>query len=86
MQRFYGYNQPQATPQQVAAQEYKDKRTEEVIKQIENIDRELKPKGFLLEDPMQDATLWAGAALMAGGGAGYLIGDQEEEDNVTITI
>jgi len=29
-----------------------------------------KPKGFLLDDPMADTALWAGAAMLAGGGIG----------------
>ena len=35
-----------------------------------------KAKGFLLEDPLADTALWAGAALLAGGAAGNATADK----------
>ena len=68
-------------PQQQAAIDLKDDYVNHTVgydvqQMYEDI---LKPKGFLLEDPMADTALWAGAAMLAGGGIGRATAPKEEE-------
>lgn len=70
--------------QQVASaeqmrQQYVDDMTNGVSDRIEQALEDLKPKGFILEDPIADIALLTGASLAAGGGIGAAVSKDDED-------
>mgnify|MGYP001301664894 CR=1 FL=1 len=51
-----------------------------LTEQLDDAFESLKAKGFILEDPMQDAALLGALALLAGGGVGRATAPQTEEE------
>ena len=73
--------------QQVASaeqmrQQYVDDMTNSVSDRIDQALEDLKPKGFILEDPMADMALLTGASLLAGGGIGAAASGNDEQDEM----
>ena len=73
--------------QQVASaeqfrQDYVDQMTNGISKQIDEALEDLKPKGFILEDPMADTALLGSLALMGGVGLGKASGSKDEDDEM----
>ena len=70
--------------QQVASaeqmrQQYVDDISNGVQERIDQAREDLKPKGFILEDPIADIALLTGASLAAGGGIGAAVSNDEDE-------
>ena len=60
---------------------YVDDITNNVTKKINLALEELRPKGFILNDPLADTALFAGAALAAGaGGTAAIMGNTSVHD------
>ena len=75
------------TQQQVASaeqmrQSYVDDISNGVQSRIDQALEELKPKGFVLDDPMADMALLTGASLLAGGGIGAAFSGNDEQDEM----
>lgn len=51
-----------------------------LTEQLDDAFDQLKAKGFILEDPMQDAALLGALALLAGGGVGRATAPSTEEE------
>jgi ABC-type uncharacterized transport system YnjBCD substrate-binding protein len=66
------------TPQNQAASDLADDYVNKLLGYDvqERYNEILKPKGFLLKDPLADAALWGGAALLAGGAAGNAVSEK----------
>ena len=72
--------------QQVASaeqmrQQYVNDISNGVQARIDQAMEDLKPKGFVLDDPLADAALLGGAAL-AGGGIGASVSGNDETDDM----
>ena len=70
--------------QQVASaeqmrQQYVDDISNGVQDRIDQALEDLKPKGFVLEDPIADIALLTGASLAAGGGIGAAVSNDEDK-------
>ena len=75
------------TQQQVASaeqmrQSYVDDISNGVQSRIDQALEELKPKGFVLDDPIADMALLTGASLLAGGGVGAALSGNDEQDEM----
>ena len=71
--------------QQVASaeqmrQQYVDDISNGVQERIDQALEDIKPKGFILEDPIADIALLTGASLAAGGGIGAAVSKDDDED------
>jgi hypothetical protein len=71
--------------QQVASaeqmrQRYVDDLSSGVQERIDQALEDLKPKGIILDDPLADTALLAGAGLVAGGGIGAAASGHDEQD------
>ena len=70
--------------QQVASaeqmrQQYVNDISSGVQDRIDQALEDLKPKGFVLEDPIADIALLTGASLAAGGGIGAAVSNDEDK-------
>ena len=73
--------------QQVASaeqmrQQYVNDISNGVQAKIDQAIEDLKPKGFVLDDPLADTALWTGGALLAGGGIGASVSGNDETDDM----
>ena len=71
--------------QQVASaeqmrQQHVDDISNGVQERIDQALEDIKPKGFILEDPIADIALLTGASLAAGGGIGAAVSKDDDED------
>ena len=63
-------------------QDYVDQMTNGVQDRMDQALEVLKPKGFILDDPMADMALLTGASLLAGGGIGAAASGNDEQDEM----